>query len=505
MEFPCWSTFSGFLLAAAATVPLLSARADSNDEISEQRLSLSTVLVLASKQPQDLEAPWRKRDVTTEKYFGTFVSGDKILTTADAVADATFLQMIRIGENRTTPLTVRAIDRDLNLALLQPSEPLDQTSITPLSIGVAIAPGSEVQIFNFRYLERPTLFKTTLSKIALRDDGIDGGYAVPSYVFSIKESNFGWAEPVMKDGRLVGLASDQTGRFVGAIPATLIRHFLDDVDSGVYRGAPEFGLVTRPLVSADARSELKTETRRGVRVSQVTGDPGRVGHVKVDDVLVEVDGYKLDDYGQIEHPTWGKVDFRTILASKYAGDDLVLELLRNGRKIRITIALGKLNAEELLVPLYHATNAEPHLIVGGLLFQELSVPFLETWGRNWPDEAPVALAYSGYFGRHHPQTAGERIIVLSRIFGDRINHGYESLSYLVLDRANGQKVDSIADLRQALARPILKKGEAFLQLVFGDEGGEAVFRANEINGANRRIADTYGILSPRSFYPELAY
>src|SRR4029077_3754404 len=92
-----------------------------------------------------------------------------------------------------------------------------------------------------------------------------------------------------------------------------------------------------------------------------------------------------------------------------------------------------------------------YLIVGGLVFQPLTDPYLQSWGAEWKHRGPFRLLYY----RNEPPTKNRpALVLLSQVLPDAYNIGYQEQRYLVLDKVNGQRISRLPELRDTLEKPI---------------------------------------------------
>jgi hypothetical protein len=109
---------------------------------------------------------------------------------------------------------------------------------------------------------------------------------------------------------------------------------------------------------------------------------------------------------------------------------------------------------EYLVPPYVIDQQPPYLIVGGLIFQELSVSYLREYGKDWPSRAPIHLVY--YQQNQDYLNGGdqrEKIIIVSSVIPTPYTIGYENLRNLVVRHVNGRSIRKLTDVASALQSP----------------------------------------------------
>ena len=123
-----------------------------------------------------------------------------------------------------------------------------------------------------------------------------------------------------------------------------------------------------------------------------------------------------------------------------------------------------------------------------LVFQPLTKNYLRSWGQDWERRAPFRLAY---FRNQDPAPERPAIVILSQVLPDIFNLGYQESRQLVLEKVNGQKVNYLSDLQQALQKPA--NGFHTLELMKGDTLQRIVLDAATLEAATKRVLDRYGI------------
>jgi hypothetical protein len=130
------------------------------------------------------------------------------------------------------------------------------------------------------------------------------------------------------------------------------------------------------------------------------------------------------------------------------------------------------------------------VIVGGLVFEELTRPYLASWG-DWARRAPPRLLVA--IDREPEPVAGvkQRIVLLSSVLPDAANLGYQELRDLIVARVNGKAVANLADLRQAFAAP--PDGFDVIEFVPGQGTARIVIDAAEAAASKKRLHQAYGV------------
>jgi len=194
--------------------------------------------------------------------------------------------------------------------------------------------------------------------------------------------------------------------------------------------------------------------------------------------------------GDYADPDYGSLMLENLSArGKWAGDDVKMKIWRDGKPLDVTYRLPKYEFAHSLVPAGVFDQPPDYLIVGGLVFQPLTVPYLQRWGAEWERRAPFRFTY--YTGdeatREQPG-----IVILSQVLPDAFNLGYQEQRGFVVDQVNGQRVASLTQLRDALKRPQdnfhiidFVPNESLQRIILSAGPAEQV--------ATRRILERFGI------------
>jgi hypothetical protein len=173
--------------------------------------------------------------------------------------------------------------------------------------------------------------------------------------------------------------------------------------------------------------------------------------------------------------------------SKFPGDKASLDILRDGREMRLDIPLimprpAVSQCEYDVMPSYY--------IFGGLVFTPLTRNYIETFDQWWY-YAPLELRY--HMDNDVAKPDHEQTVVLQYVLADEANVGYHDMRNLFVASVNGDKVRDLADL----VSKVESSGNYFVSIEF-DNGDRIVLSREAALAANGRIQERYGIPSDRS-------
>ena len=80
-------------------------------------------------QPYSAGQPWDKVDPRTRRGLVTYIEGGYIITTAEMVANAAFMELETVDGNHRIPAKVKAIDYEANLGIVEGATDADKKKL----------------------------------------------------------------------------------------------------------------------------------------------------------------------------------------------------------------------------------------------------------------------------------------------------------------------------------------------------------------------------------------
>ncbi|HEX8470510.1 MAG TPA: PDZ domain-containing protein, partial [Brevundimonas sp.] len=179
-------------------------------------------------------------------------------------------------------------------------------------------------------------------------------------------------------GRVIGVNSaifSPTGGSVGigfAIPASTAKSVTDQLMRGGTIERGYLGVEMRTMTDEERSALGLADEVKGVLINKVTPDgPAEKGGIRAEDVIVAVNGAAVET---------GNALTRAVANAK-VGDELRVELLREGRRQTVTVRAAKRPTEAELYPTDEEGNANPSApgtpaVPSGLTVEGLSVSAL---------------------------------------------------------------------------------------------------------------------------------
>ncbi len=415
----------------------------------------SVVQIITAYQEPNWAAPWIFDSPHFASGTGFLIDGNRIMTNAHVVAWTKQLLVRKYHDPQRYFATVEFVAHDVDLAILKVDDPKFYEGMKPLQFGELPQVRSQVVTYGFPAGGQQISYtRGVVSRIEVESYAHPGNRAFLAVQTdaAINPGNSGG--PVIQDDKVVGVAFEglvglqNTGFF---IPTTMVRHFLTDIADGTYDGVPDSGLQMVSLQNPAFRDMLKLpeDSKRGVRVDRVMDIPSTEKLIKVDDVLMKIGDYDVDDDSTITYH------------GNTVGASVAFDLAQNNSTIPLEVWRdGALTHVDLPVKVYHDDYAQgnqydtlpPYYIYGGLVFTPLSLDYLKSVGSATTQSGGRELIYELVYrhledpGHWRPQP-----VVLSSILDNEVNANLTTRGQALVDKINGQRIDSLSDVPKAFA------------------------------------------------------
>ncbi|HSI14254.1 MAG TPA: PDZ domain-containing protein [Chthoniobacter sp.] len=437
---------------------LFTVARDVRSEEVKPEVPYSVVRVNVTQQPWDFARPWGKRPPYSRRAIGTVLSENRVLVTAELVANANYVELEAPDGGLKVPATVEVVDYEANLALLKAEDPAFLKPFKALELTHAFI-GDTLSVWQLESTGILLVTKGQMTTAEVTRYPIDDS---PLLVYRMttplqfRDSSF--TLPVVKDGKLAGLIMryDNTTNNAEILPAQVIEHFLQDAKKAPYEGFARVGIYSSPTRDPQFRRYLGLDGNivGGIYVSDVQSDsPAAKGGLEKGDVLLQVDGQAVDQDGNYKDPEYGKLALAHLFSTRhYDGDVVKCIVFRKGEKKELSVTLKHRPVESYVIEPYVIDRAPKFYVLGGLVLEELSRQYLKEYGAEWQKKAPEQFVYFDRQQNELFKDGPKKIVFLNRILPSDITVGYEELNQLIVKKVNGMDIQSLADIPAALNR-----------------------------------------------------
>jgi S1-C subfamily serine protease len=448
---------SAFLLACAlsffATSPCSHAQ-DTNPGESFVRIN-------ATLQSYNFIRPWEKGAPTPRRGLGAVLEGGRVVVTAELVVNSTYIELERADTGEKTPAKIIGLDYEANLALLAPAAADSDflNDLKALKINTDTKAGDQLHVWQIEDNGEAVATNVRVQRATV------GGYFIPGSVLltyqvkgSLQYRANSFTLPVTRDGQFVGLllSYDSDEQVSQILPAPIITQFLTDLDDGEYNGFPNLGLSYTVTLDDQLRKFAGIDDRQGgVFVRSVKkGSTAAESGLKEGDIIMKIAGEEIDSRGFYDDPVHGKINFSHLMrGSASVGDKVKVNIVRDGKDKQLVFTLMRREAEDYLIDPYMFDRGPRFMIFGGLLFQDLTLPYLQAWGNEWKTRAPFKLVHAQAHPAQYEEDGREKLVFLSQVLRTPSTLGYEGLGALIVTKVNDLPINNIGDLSAALQKP----------------------------------------------------
>ena len=362
-------------------------------------IKTSVIRINSTQQSWNPGQPWEKNPPNQRRALAAIVAPQRVLTTSELVADATYLEFESPDGAHLAQAKVIAVDYEANLALLGPASEKEGNALfdntTPLEIAGPAKIGQILEILQIEDNSQTLLTPGSLQSINVSSNFLPGhGFLTYQVKASMQSAASSYSLPVLSQGKLSGVLISYSAKdqLCDVASTDIVSRFLKESAGGDYQGFPSLGMSLARTEDSSFRQWLKlTDNQGGMYISSLRkGAAAATAGVAKGDVLLAIDGHLIDRRGYYQHPAYGSVFWgHLVRGEKSTGDSISLSLLREGKPLEIKATLTREDEKSKLVPEYNFGEAPNFLVKGGLVFQELSRPLLESFGENWETRAPL--------------------------------------------------------------------------------------------------------------------
>lgn len=418
----------------------------------------SVVRVNSTRQEWNPWQPWEKNPPQLRRALGAITANRRVLTTAEMVADATYLEFESPDGTRFCTAKVAVVDYEANLALLEPAPGADADAFfkdtSPLEVAEPAGLGDKLDVIQIEDNGLPLRTTGIIQSVDVTSTFLpEHSFLAYRVKASMQSAASSYTLPVLRDDKLAGLlvSYNSKDQLCDVSGTEIVRSFLADAEDGAYAGFPSLGVAVSRTEDPSFRAWLKLADDQGglyirsVRRKSAAEDAG----LKKGDVLLSIDGMKIDRRGYYQHPLYGNLFWGHLIRGlKSPGETVKLDLLREGEPLELTATLSRPDEDLLVVPHQTFDKAPPYLVKGGLIFQELSRPLLQAFGDKWESRAPLDLL-DAYENPEKYEGKVDRVVFLSGVIPTPATVGYERLRNLIVTSVNGKPVGDIKSLVEA--------------------------------------------------------
>ena len=468
--------------------PLAPLTAPDQAAPSAQGIYSSIVRIEAATQVPNYREPWKAGRFSGGIGTGFLIGKNKFLTNAHVVSNARRLLITMHGSPQKHPARIVHIAHDCDLALLEVEDFSPFENLEFLNIGAVPKLESQVRVIGYPVGgKRISVTRGVVSRIdfSTYSHSLSDQHLVVQIDAAINPGNSGG--PVLQNGHVVGVAfqglrsADNTGYM---IPTPVVKRFLTDIEDGQYDKYVDLGILDFPLFNPAMRKKFGLANNApGVLVASVTPDSPSDGALENNDILTAINGNTVDTAGNIVIEG-EKVNMNEIVERKFAGDEVQLQFIRDGKAMEKTVTLKPFPQAQMYSAQY---DVSPRFTTfAGLVFQPLD---RNLYAAHSFKNTRVRRLFAHYIDESIFKER-EDIVILTRVLSDSVNTHINNHAGKAVESINGEKVTSLSQ-----AHELLHPAETPEFFVIKCEGvpRPIIIPGSEAVAASERTMKNYGI------------
>lgn len=387
---------------------------------------------------------------------GSFITNFHVINGSVSVE----VQIPSMGKKRLAA-TVIALNPDRDLALVRLTEESADLVreilgyIPYLHFGDSDSVLRSDEIMTLGYPLGQQSLKSTTGVVSGREH-MDGHYMIQISA-PINPGNSG-GPSVNQDAQVVGVntagfaaAAAQNVNYI--IPSNEVTQFLkhaeqvscDDIQGITFLRKPFLGVHFNPA-SESLTAFLKNPAPGGLYVVETyKNSPLEKAGVKQGDMIYDIDGHKIDTFGEINVP-WceDKISIVDYVSRLMLGDKVHVTVYRHGKPVTLSFVFDQceLPAVRQKFPPYEKIDYE---LIGGMVFMELTLNHIP----HLIQSSPQLARYMDFKNQFEPA------VVLAHVLPDSVAlRSFTLMRGQVIKEINGVDIKSLGDVRTALKKSV---------------------------------------------------
>ena len=469
---------------------------------AKNKFKNSIVRISTTYQTPSFYEPWRWSPPQTKSGQGVIINKNTVLTLASNVVNATMIKVKLNSEPVPTNMHIIAINLNSNLAILKGDLP---STVKPLKIPEK-SPFIKGDDINFYWksdqgdiMEGSAILERIeakfISKFSLQQQTVYRAIRSNQQYIALGIPIFD------KNNKFFGLAIRGGSEYEFSIlTCDIIKRTFNLKKNQKQQPTGIPGFQTAPLTQIYYRQKLGlTSTNNGCLISKLFEQGTGIHDLKQGDVILEVDGKKIDAWGKYENKLFGMLPFQHLFSESYISTFIPMTIMRNKKQMQLNIKLASIDDNKWLIRRNEGKEQSPYLIRGGFIFIPMTISLLKAWGNNYLNNAPLPLieVFNKYkYKLRTPEQ--DELVILSRVLPHPSNIGLQSIQNMVISKINGKTLKNLKQLKSIL--DVNDKEVIKLSLFPGDI--PLWLNPKTLKDADNDIQKQYGIFKLEHFIKE---
>ena len=457
--------------------------------VQAKSIDASIVKIYTVSKSTNYMEPWNS-SIQRSSGSGSIISGNRILTNAHVVANETFLEVKKYGDTKRYQAKVLEVSHDTDLALLEVEDKDFFNDVEALEFGVLPKMQDKVTVYGYPMGGHTISVSTGIVSRIEHNRYAHSGKRFLSVQIdaAINPGNSGG--PTISNGKIVGVVMQgiTMSQNIGyMVPVDIIQHFLKDVSDGKRDGFPKLGIMTDKIENPTLKAYYKLgEDEGGIVVVDIVYNSILKNILKRDDIITAIDGHKIENDGTVEFRPKQYTHFKYFIDLHQYGDNVTLDILRDGKKMRLKAKLPATSSSE------HSSYSKleydkmpSYFMLGGYVFSPITQNLLNA------SMNPVLTLRAK--ATKFPTKSEQELVVLLKVLAGEHSRGDYGISLWHIEKVNGSKFKDFKEFYKM----VMDSKEEYV--IFEDEDGAKVVidRAKAL-AVESELLNRYSIKANRS-------
>lgn len=408
-------------------------QAQTQEDITKQAI----VKIYTVSKQLNYQEPWAS-SMRQSTGSGAIIKDNYILTNAHVVANETFLEVQRYGQRKRYIANVVFVSHQADLALLKVEDKAFFEGVAPLTFGTL--PEVEEKIVVYGYPMGGSTLSATIgvvSRIEHHRYAHSGERFLAIQVdAAVNPGNSGG--PALSHGKIVGVVMQVISKSQNIgylVPVSMVEHFIEDIKDGKYDGFPELGVTTQKMENPTLKDYYGLdENTTGKLVADIVYNAPVIDVIQKGDIITSIDGHNIEDDGTVSFREHEYTDFAYYVDMHQIGENVTLEIIREGKKMTVEANLTRIPDDVLLVQTTQYDTMPSYFIEGGYIFSPLS--------RNLLLSTKLNRLKLSYFATQWPTKEQKEVVVLLKVLASEMSRGHNDFKMWAIEKINGETYDS---------------------------------------------------------------
>lgn len=461
-------------------------------QVKDEETKEAIVKIYTVSKTLDYQQPWSSamRRSTGSGAIIACKDGNKyILTNAHVVANHTFLEVQRYGQRKRFMAKVHAVSHQADLAILKVEDESFFGSVKALEFGQL--PQVEQEIVVYGYPMGGSTLSATIGVVS-RIEHHRYAHSGESFLAiqvdaAVNPGNSGG--PALSEGKIVGVVMQviSNSQNIGyLVPVSMVKHFIEDIQDGMYDGFPELGITTQNLENPTLKAYYGLDEKTtGKLVANIVYNSPVQGLIKEGDIITHIDGHKIEDDGTVAFRDKEYTDFGYYVDMHQMGQNVKFTLIREGRPMEVEANLTKRADDVLLVKTTQYDTMPSYFIEGGYVFSPLS--------RNLLLSTKINRLQLSNFATQWPTEEKREVVVLLKVLASDISRGNNDFMMWPIEKVNGETYIDFKDFYKKV-----KQSQEKYLILEDIDGVKLIIDTQEAKAKQKEILKRYNIEFDRS-------